>query len=59
MFFVLLLTAIPALSGNVELTNLIVRNNNDELQVDIVIKRILTEEMKADVSKGIPSILLI
>ena len=54
VFFVLLLTAIPVFSGEAELTNLIVRNNNDELQVDLVIKRILTEEMKADVSKGIP-----
>ncbi len=54
VFFVLLLTAIPALYGDAELTNLIVRNNNDELQVDLVIKRILTEELKADVSKGIP-----
>jgi hypothetical protein len=54
VIFVLLLTVNPALSGDAGLTNLIVRNNNDELQVDLVIKRILTEEMKADVSKGIP-----
>ena len=54
VFFVLLLTAGPAFCGDAELTNLIVRNNNDELQVDLVIKRILTEELKADVSKGIP-----
>jgi hypothetical protein len=52
--FVLLLTAIPGLSGDAELTNLIVRNNNDELQVDLYIKGIFTEEMKAVVSKGIP-----
>lgn len=54
VFFVLLLTVNPALSGDAELTNLIVRNKNDELQVDLVIKGIFTEEMKADVSKGIP-----
>ncbi len=54
VFFVLLLTAIPALCGDAELTNLIVRNNNDELQVDLLIKGIFTEEMKAAVSKGLP-----
>jgi hypothetical protein len=54
VFFVLLLTASPALCGDTELTNLIVRNSNDQLQVDLVIKGIFTEEMKADVSKGIP-----
>jgi hypothetical protein len=54
VFFVLLLTASAALSGDAELTNLIVRNNNDELQVDLLIKGIFTEEMKAAVSKGIP-----
>ena len=54
VFFVLLLTTSPAISGDAELTNLIVRDNNDELQVDLLIKGIFTEEMKADVSKGIP-----
>jgi len=54
VFFVLLLTASPALSGDAELTNLIVRNYNDELQVDLLIKGIFTEEMKTAVSKGIP-----
>ena len=54
VFFVLLLTASPALCGDAELTNLIVRNNNDELQVDLLIKGIFTEEMKAAVSKGLP-----
>lgn len=32
LLFVLLLTVSPAFSGDAELTNLIVRNNNDELQ---------------------------
>ena len=54
VFFVLLLTASSAFSGDTELTNLIIRNNNDELQVDILIKGIFTEEMKAALSKGIP-----
>jgi len=54
VFFVLLLTASPAFSGKAELTNLVVRNNNGELQVDLIIKGIFTEEMKAAVSKGIP-----
>jgi len=54
LFLVLLLTAKPAFSGDAELTNLIIRNSNDQLQVDLVIKGILTEEMKADMSKGIP-----
>ncbi len=54
VFFVLLLTARPAFSGDAELTNLIVRNSNDQLQVDLMIKGIFTEEMKAAVSKGIP-----
>lgn len=32
VFFVLLLTARPAFSGDVELTNLSVRNSNDQLK---------------------------
>ena len=54
VFFVLLLTARPAFTGDAELTNLIVRNSNDQLQVDLSIKGIFTEEMKAAVSKGFP-----
>ena len=54
VFFVLILTACQIFSGGAELTNLTVRNNNDELQVDLMIKGIFTEEMKAVVSKGIP-----
>ena len=54
LFFVLLLTASLAFSKDAELTNLIVRNSNDQLQVDLLIKGIFTEEMKAAVSKGIP-----
>ena len=54
VFFVLLLTANLALSGDAELTNLIVRNSDDELHVDLLIKGIFTEEMKTAVSKGIP-----
>jgi hypothetical protein len=54
LLFVLLLTVSPAFSGDAELTNLIVKNNNDELQVDLMIKGILTDEMRAFVSKGIP-----
>ena len=54
VFSVLLLTARPAFTGDAELTNLIVRNSNDQLQVDLMIKGIFTEEIKAAVSKGIP-----
>jgi hypothetical protein len=54
VFFVLILTTSPAFSGDVELTNLSVRNSNDQLQVDLMIKGIFTEEIKAAVSKGIP-----
>jgi len=54
VFFVLLLAASPALSGDAEVTNLIVRNNNDELQVDLLINGIFTEDMKTALSKGIP-----
>ena len=54
MFFVLILTACQIFSGDTELTNLTVRNNIDDLQVDLTIKGIFTEEMKAAVSKGIP-----
>ena len=54
VLFVLLLMAKPAYSGDAELTNLIVRNSNDQLQVDLRIKGIFTEKMKAAVSKGIP-----
>ena len=54
MFFVLLLTARPASSRDAELTNLIVGNSNDQLQIDLMIKGIFTEELKAAVSKGIP-----
>ena len=53
-FFVFFLTTNAAFSGDAELTNLIVRNNNDEIQVDLLIKGIFTEEMTAAVSKGIP-----
>ncbi len=54
LFFVLLLAANTVFSGDAELTNLIVRNNNDKLQIDLLIKGIFTQEMKAAVSKGIP-----
>ena len=54
VFFVLLLTARPAFTVDAELTNLIVRNSNNQLQVDLSIKGIFTEEMKAAVSKGLP-----
>jgi hypothetical protein len=54
VFFVLLLTAILVLCGDAKLTNLIVRNNHNELQVDLLIKGIFTEEMKTAMSKGIP-----
>ena len=54
MLFVLLLTARPASSRDAELTNLIVGNSNDQLQIDLMIKGIFTEELKAAVSKGIP-----
>jgi hypothetical protein len=54
VFFVLLLTERPAFTVDAELTNLIVRNSNDRLQVDLMIKGIFTEEMKAAVSKGLP-----
>ena len=54
VFFVLLLTARPAFTGDAELTNLIVRNSNDQLQVDLSIKGIFTEEIKVAVSKGLP-----
>ena len=54
VFFVLLLTARPAFTGDAELTNLIVRNSNDQLQVDLAIKGIFTEEMKVAVAKGLP-----
>jgi hypothetical protein len=53
LFYVLILTASPAFSRDAELTNLIVKNHNDELQVDLMIKGIFTEEMKMTVSKGI------
>ena len=54
VFFVLILTASPAFSGDAELINLIVRNKNDQLQVDLLIRGVFTEEMKAALSKGIP-----
>ena len=54
VFFVLLLSANSAFSGDVELTNFIVRNSNDQLQVDLMIRGIFNEEMKAAVSKGLP-----
>ncbi len=53
IFFVLM-TANLAISGDAELTNLIVRNSNNELQVDVLIKGIFSEEMKSAVSKGMP-----
>lgn len=44
VFFVLLLTASQAFSRDAELTNLIVRDYNDELQVDLLIKGILRKK---------------
>ena len=54
VIFVVLMTANPVLSGDAEITNLIVRNSNNELQVDVLIKGIFSEEMKSAVSKGMP-----
>jgi len=54
MLYVLLLTASPAYSQDVELTNLVVRNSDDQLQVDLTIKGIFTEEMEMALSKGVP-----
>ena len=54
LVFFVLLTASQAFSGDSELTNLIIRNKDGKLQVDLRIKGIFTEEMKAAVSKGIP-----
>lgn len=54
VFFVMFLTASSAYPEDAELTNLIVRNNTDELQIDLMIKGIFTEEMRTFVSKGIP-----
>jgi hypothetical protein len=54
VFFLFFLTASPALSGSAELTNLVVRNSNDQLQVNLLIKGVFTEEMKTALSTGIP-----
>ncbi len=54
VFFVLFMLAVPTFAEDAELTNLIVKNSNDELQVDLMIKGILSQEMRAIVSKGIP-----
>jgi hypothetical protein len=54
VFFVLLLATNTVFSGDAQLTNMIVRNNSDKIQVDLLIKGIFTEEMTAAVSKGIP-----
>jgi hypothetical protein len=54
VFFVLILTSSPAFPGDAELTNLIVRNNFDQLQVDLLIKGFFTEKIKTAVSKGMP-----
>ena len=52
--FALLPATRMAHSGDAELTNLVVRNSDDQLQVDLTIKGIVTEEMKMAVSKGVP-----
>ena len=49
-----LLTVSPAFSEDAKLVNLIVRNSNDQLQVDLTINGIFTEKMKMVVSKGMP-----
>ena len=54
LFWVLFLAPNPAFAAEAELTNLIIRNTNDELQLDLMIKGMFTDEMKVAVSKGIP-----
>ena len=54
LFCVLFLAPNSAFAAEAELTNLIIRNTNDELQLDLMIKGMLTDEMKVAVSKGIP-----
>lgn len=54
VLLVLILAASSALSGDAELTNLIIRSSNDQLQVDLTIKGIFTKEMEIAVSKGVP-----
>ena len=53
-FLLLLFTAGSSFAANAELKNLIVRNSNDQLQIDLTIKGNFTEKMKAALSKGIP-----
>jgi len=54
LFCVLFLAASSAFTADAELTNLVIRNTNDELQIDLMIKGIFTDEMKVAASKGIP-----
>ena len=54
LFCVLFLAASSAFTADAELTNLVIRNTNDELQIDLMIKGIFTDDMQAAVSKGIP-----
>ena len=54
LFCVLFLAASSAFTAEAELTNLIIRNTNDELQIDLMIKDIFTDDMKAAFSKGVP-----
>lgn len=51
---VLLLGSSPGFSSDAELTNLVIRNSDNQLKVDLTIKGIFTEEMKMAVLKGVP-----
>ena len=51
---ILLLASSMTYSGDAELTNLVVKNSDDQLQVDLTIKGIFTEEMEKVVSNGVP-----
>ncbi len=54
IFIVLFLLTGWAFASGAELANIVVRNSADELLIDITLKGVFTEEMKAALTKGIP-----
>lgn len=51
---ILYLFAIPTHLSGAQLVNIVIRNSANELMIDIKVKDVFTEDLKAALSKGIP-----
>ena len=53
-FLILLLSTGPAHASGAELSNLVIKNNREDLLIDLKINGVFTNEMRAALSSGIP-----